>query len=90
MPNFNLKVKSRKRIFDDTKDGVVYEVKLQRKHGKASDAIYNQVDVTLKNGDRTLYDQFLDGETVRVSINPADHKLTEYADHEVAKEEPPA
>lgn len=78
MPEFNLKVKSRKRIYDDTKDGIVFEVKLQRKQGKPSDAIYSQVNLTLKNGDRVLYDQFLDGETVKVTITPANHKLTEY------------
>ena len=80
MPEFNLKVKSRKRIYDDSKQGVVYEVKLQHKHGKPSETIYSQTDLTLKNADRTLYDQFMDGETVRVTITPADHKLTEYTE----------
>ena len=80
MPEFLCKVKSRRRIFDDTKQGIVYEVKMQAKQGKASEVLYEQVDVTLKKGDKMLYDQFSDGELVKVTLTPTSRKLEEFTD----------
>ena len=78
MPEFMCKVKSRKRIFDDTKAGIVYEIKMQAKQGKASEAIYEQVDVTLKEGTKTLYDKFNDGELVKVTITLTSTRLGDF------------
>lgn len=81
MPEFLCKVKSRKRVYDDSKQGVVYQVKMQKKLGKASEPLFEQVDVTLQKGDKLLYNQFSDGEMVKITITPTSSKLEDF-EHE--------
>ena len=75
MPELLLKVKSKKRVFNDSKQGVVYEIKAEVISGKKNQPGYEKTVLTLQSGNSTLYNKIPDKSHLKVTWSPTMESL---------------
>jgi len=80
LPEEFLKVKGKQRTIDDAQDGLVYKLTLVEKTGKKGEPTYRKVQLIIEEGTPTTYNQYEPDELIKVAIDPAHKKLTEFTE----------
>ncbi len=75
-------MKGKQRTINDAQDGLVYKLTLVEKTGKKGEPTYRKVQLIIEEGKPETYNQYEPDEMIKVAIDPAHKKLTEFKDEE--------